>query len=100
MKNLLKKRMSFIENCKIKVNSKKKTNRLVDSQPTGRIDRLIQILMGSHHEFCALCETKARDAFMKCTKCNIIYCIECWLDLEEKCVGCVPDYFLYEENVT
>jgi len=98
--DLLKRRKSFIENCKIKINSKKKSNRLVDSQPTGRIDRFIQALMRSRHEFCALCETKATDAFMKCTECNIIYCIECWLDLEEKCVGCVPDYFLYEDNVT
>ena len=60
----------------IKVNSKKKTNRLVETLPVSRIDRFIHILMGSRHEFCVLCETKNKETCIRCTECKIIYCIE------------------------
>ena len=94
--DLLKKRKSFIQNCKIKVNFKKKNHKLNSLKAKNFIAKLKEWIFNDKH--CVLCESMRRDNSVECLKCQIVYCIECWLDLEEKCVGCVPDYFLYEEN--
>jgi len=95
--DLLRKRKSFIQSCKIKVNFKKKTNRLIDTKP--KINSSFLNKLFPSYKRCILCDTSHKDDYVECSKClNIIYCIDCWLDLEEKCVGCVPDYFLFNDN--
>jgi len=94
--DLLRKRKSFIQSCKIKINFKKKTNRLVTDNKQNF--NFFNKLFPTKYKCCILCDTNRKEDYVKCSKClDIIYCVDCWIDLEEKCVACVPDYFLFND---
>ena len=48
--------------------------------------------VGLNQRNCILCDFKEIVTSVLCDNCNILYCFECWVDLEAKCVGCESDY--------
>ena len=97
--SMLVKRVRFVQNAKKKVVFKKKTG-WFDSQLSnslgcgGFMDRLLRRLVG-FGKHCVLCDCVQTLRSQVCDTCHIVYCRDCWLDLERKCVACMPD--IYED---
>jgi hypothetical protein len=99
----LKKRLGFIKNAKKKVAFKKR-NGFVRSE--GSFSRLVFerfknyallikvfTLVGVvQKRYCVLCNHSQRRTSLECSSCLTVYCIECWLELDEKCVCCSIDF--------
>jgi hypothetical protein len=104
----IKRRINFLKNAKNKVIFKKKNNLLeMDSflkifliKKIKKIKPLNQIMscFGFGVRYCVLCELKERSSNVRCEECSIIYCLECWKDLDEHCVGC-SDERNYETSI-
>jgi hypothetical protein len=94
----IKKRINFLKNAKDKVMFKKKNNLLeMDSflkkfliNILKSIEPINQIMdfLGFGVKYCILCDLKERSNSVKCEVCSIVFCLECWKDLDERCIGC------------
>lgn len=47
--------------------------------------------------YCVLCDQVEQKTSLECRTCSLVYCMECWLDLDEKCVSCTSNLVL--ENI-
>ncbi len=48
-------------------------------------------------KYCVLCGHKERVKSEFCSTCRFVYCMECWIDVDEKCVGCTEAQFDYDD---
>ena len=41
---------------------------------------------------CVFCDQRLDRFIVECQTCSILYCKDCWFELEEKCLGCQTVY--------
>lgn len=97
--HLLIKRLSFLANAKRTILLRLKTSTLdLDDGFTTyfftEIEPLRKLLslFGIGGASCILCSHPRRKSSIMCPSCKILYCIECWNDLDEQCVVCLTDF--------
>lgn len=95
--HMLKKRSLFIRNAKKKILFKIRNDLIRPERGLLNIlnsKKLIVYLnmIGIARNYCILCDHLLKKRQIECAKCTILYCVECWKDLEKRCPGCSIDY--------
>lgn len=98
--DILKKRISFIQHAKKKIIYKRNHNLYeIEYDIINSIMELVKKIkplaklcayLGLAKSKCIVCDEKNND-FIKCDYCDIVYCYQCYLDVNETCLLCNED---------
>jgi len=120
----LKKRLQFLETAKKRIIHKQRNTELESSESSGYLGLCYEYLINylnqnafndselfrhikefainlnnsiMNPKYCILCGHKQKTSSDSCPACELVYCVECWVDVGYKCVRCDETQFDYDD---